>query len=64
LSILFAALDESPALTRDGNATLEPGAVYSLRAGLVDETGAGAIISTMVAVTDRGREILWPGEIS
>jgi Xaa-Pro aminopeptidase len=63
-SSIGLALDESPALTRDGNATLEPGAVYSLRAGLVDETGAGAIISTMVAVTDRGREILWPGEIS
>jgi Xaa-Pro aminopeptidase len=58
------SLDEPPVLTRGSDTTLEQDAVYSLRAGLVDETGAGAIISTMVAVTVDGCEILWPGGLS
>ena len=48
------ALDEPPILARDSNATLEAGAVYSLRAGLLDETGAGAISSAIVAMTAGG----------
>jgi Xaa-Pro aminopeptidase len=63
-SSIGLSLDEPPVLTRDGDATLEPGAVYSLRAGLIDEAGASAIISTMIAVTAHGCEILWPGESS
>lgn len=53
------ALDEPPILARDSNARLEAGAVYSLRAGLLDETGAGAISSAIIAVTVGGSDVLW-----
>jgi Xaa-Pro aminopeptidase len=53
------SLDEPPMLTRDGDARLDPGAIYSLRAGLVDETGGGAISSAIVAVSASGADILW-----
>ena len=53
------ALDEPPILARDSNARLEAGAVYSLRAGLLDETGAGAISSAIVAMTAGGSDVLW-----
>ena len=58
-SSIGLALDEPPILTRDGTATLEPGAVYSLRAGLLDESGTGALASAMLAVTANGSDILW-----
>jgi Xaa-Pro aminopeptidase len=58
------SLDEPPMLTRGSDATLEQGAVYSLRTGLIDEAGSGAIISTMLTVTADGCEILWPCEPS
>lgn len=53
------ALDEPPALTPDSNTKLEAGAVYSLRAGLLDDTGAGVVASAIVAVTPDGPELLW-----
>ena len=53
------ALDEPPILARDSNARLEAGAVYSLRTGLLDETGAGAISSAIVAMTAGGSDVLW-----
>jgi Xaa-Pro aminopeptidase len=53
------ALDEPPILARESNARLEAGAVYSLRAGLLDETGAGAISSAIVAMTAGGSDVLW-----
>ena len=58
-SSIGLALDEPPILARDGNARLEAGAVYSLRAGLLDETGAGAISSAIVAMTAGGSDVLW-----
>ena len=58
-SSIGLALDEPPILARDSNARLEAGAVYSLRAGLLDETGAGAISSAIVAVTAGGSDVLW-----
>ncbi len=63
-SSIGLSLDEPPLLRRDSDATLEEGAVYSLRAGLVDQAGAGAIVSTMIAVTTGGSEVLWPGKLS
>ena len=48
------ALDELPILARDSNARLEAGAVYSLRAGLLDEAGTGAISSVIIAMTAAG----------
>ena len=59
-SSIGLSLDERPLLTPDSDATLEPDAVYSLRAGLVDEAGAGAVVSAMVLVTDSGPQVLWP----
>ena len=53
------SLDESPLLTRDGDARLETDAVYSLRSGVLD--GAyGAVLSATVLMTERGAELLWP----
>ena len=51
------ALDEE-IMRDDGEARLEQGGVYSLRAGLLNEEGQGAIVSTMVAMTDKGCELL------
>lgn len=58
-SSIGLSLDEPPILMRDSNATLDPGAVYSLRAGLLDDAGTGAISSAMVAVTASGCNVLW-----
>jgi Xaa-Pro aminopeptidase len=63
-SSIGLSLDEPPILTRGSDVTLEQDAVYSLRAGLIDEAGNGAVISAMVAVTANGCEILWPGALS
>jgi Xaa-Pro aminopeptidase len=57
-SSIGLALDERPILARDSNATLERGAVYSLRAGLLDEAGAGGISSAIIAVTAGGSDVL------
>jgi Xaa-Pro aminopeptidase len=53
-------LDEPPILRPSAELALEPDAVYSLRAGVTDAAGDGAIVSSIVAVTAQGREILWP----
>lgn len=58
-SSIGLSLDEPPALTPDSNTKLEAGTVYSLRAGLLDETGAGVIASAIVAVTPDGPDLLW-----
>jgi Xaa-Pro aminopeptidase len=54
------SLDESPILARSGGTTLEEGAVYSLRAGVLDNDGTGAIVSALVALTGQGSEVIWP----
>jgi Xaa-Pro aminopeptidase len=54
------SLEESPILALASTATLTVGAVYSLRAGVVDGEGAGAIASAMLLITDNGNELLWP----
>jgi Xaa-Pro aminopeptidase len=58
-SSIGLALNEPPILARDSNGTLEPGAVYSLRAGLLDDAGAGAISSAIIAMTAGGPDVLW-----
>jgi Xaa-Pro aminopeptidase len=59
-SSIGLSLDEPPFLARDDDTMLEQDAVYSLHAGLIDDSGTGAIVSSMVAVTAQGAEILWP----
>lgn len=59
-SSIGLSVDELPLLTPDSTATLETGAVYSLRAGLVDDARMGAVVSGMVLVTDDGPQVLWP----
>ena len=59
-SSIGLSLDETPLLTRDGDATLEAGALYSLRSGLMEEHGGGAVLSAIVLVTEREPEVLWP----
>lgn len=58
-SSIGLSLDEPPLLTRQSDTTLEPGAVYSLRAGLIDGSAAGALASALVAVSAAGAELLW-----
>lgn len=53
-------LDEPPLLSRDGDTVLEADVVYSLRSGLIDEAGAGAVVSAVVLVTEHAPELLWP----
>ena len=52
------ALEEHPLFAAGCEERIEPGGVYSLRVGLSDERGH-AIVSAMVAVRDRGNEVLW-----
>jgi len=54
----MAALVRQPDPQAVDSAGFEPGGVYSLRVGLSDERGH-AIVSAMVAVRDRGNEVLW-----
>jgi hypothetical protein len=52
---------EESAFRGDAKLTLNsPGAVYSLRAGVTDGKGSGAIASAMLVVTDHGHEVIWP----
>lgn len=51
------SLEELPMLGRTGAAMLTAGAVYSLRAGVLE--GEGAIASAMLRITDGGNEVLW-----
>lgn len=52
------SLEEPPLLTRDCDARLETGGIYTLRTGLVDAVG-GAIVSAMVSIGDAGGDIIW-----
>ncbi len=58
-SSIGLSLDEPPILTRDSHAPLEPDVVYSLRAGLIDGSGAGALASAMIVLSAKGTEVLW-----
>jgi Xaa-Pro aminopeptidase len=58
-SSIGLVLDELPLLAVDNDATLEEDGVYSLRAGFIDESEAGAMASAMVHVTASGPQILW-----
>jgi Xaa-Pro aminopeptidase len=59
-SSIGLSLDEPPLLKRDSEAMLEQDAAYSLRGGLIDKGGTGAIVSSMIAVTAQGAAVLWP----
>jgi Metallopeptidase family M24 len=59
-SAVGLTLDEWPLLASDHETALAPGEAYSLRAGFRDQTGAGAIASAMVIVTETGHSRLWP----
>lgn len=50
-------LEEAPILSTTGLATLTEGAVYSIRAAVLE--GEGAIASAMLHITDTGNEVLW-----
>lgn len=52
------SLTEDPEISAASRAALEPGGVYSLRAGIADEAAGHALASAMVHVTPRGTEIL------
>jgi Xaa-Pro aminopeptidase len=57
-------LEEPVILARASTATLTAGAIYSLRAGVLDGDGAGAITSAMLLVTASGNEVLWSTSIA
>ena len=57
-SSIGLSLDEPPLLSGDCDTVLETNAVYSFRAGLF--SGAGAVVSAIVLMTERGPELLWP----
>lgn len=57
-SSIGLSLDEPPLLSRDCDAALEVGVVYSLRTGLI--SGGGAVVSAMALMTEHGPEVLWP----
>jgi Xaa-Pro aminopeptidase len=56
------SLEEPPLLARDGEAVLAPSAVYSLRAGVIDAHGSGAIASAMLVLTEDGNEVIWSAD--
>lgn len=49
-----------PSPFRTGEAILEEGGVYSLRAGVLDNEETGAVVSALVALDERGSTIMWP----
>lgn len=53
------ALEELPLLEAASEAWLEPGTVYSLRAGVLEAQGRGAMASAMLRMTEHGNEVLW-----
>jgi hypothetical protein len=59
-SSIGLSLDEPPRLGGDGQALLEADVVYSLRSGLIDEAGAGAVVSALALAAEHGPELLWP----
>lgn len=54
------ALDEPGCLTPTSDRRFASGEVVSIRLGL-REQDEGAIVSAMIAITDSGHEMLWPG---
>jgi Xaa-Pro aminopeptidase len=56
------SLEEPPLLTRGSEAKLEPGGVYSLRAGVINERGSGAIASAMLVVAESDCDIIWSAD--
>jgi Xaa-Pro aminopeptidase len=52
------ALEEHPLIAAGSEESFEDGGVYSLRVGFSDARGH-AIVSAMVAVHERGNEVLW-----
>ena len=53
------ALEEPPLLSAESDAKLEAGDVYTVRVGASDGKERNTIASAMVAITDRGSEVLW-----
>jgi hypothetical protein len=56
-SAVGLALHASP--HTDVGATFESGEIYSLKIGLTDDADRHAIVSAMIAVHDRGNDVLW-----
>lgn len=54
------ALDVTACLTGTSDRSFAPGEVFSIRVGMRDQN-EGAIVSAMIAITDSGHEVLWPG---
>ncbi len=54
------AAEEPGCLNAASEGSFAAGEVLSVRVGLRDDNG-GAVVSTMVLITDSGHEILWPG---
>lgn len=54
------SFEESPNLGRDEKSRLEDGGVYALRCGAMGEGSDNAVVSTMVAVSRTGIDVLWP----
>jgi Xaa-Pro aminopeptidase len=52
------SLDEGGSLTRDGHHVLAPGDVYTLHVGAHDVATHGAFASAMIAVTDKGYDLI------
>ena len=57
-SSIGLSLDEDPRIAVDSDALLPAGGVCTLRAGATDGT-QHAIVSAMVAIGDKGGEVLW-----
>ncbi len=55
------ALHEPGSLTEASQETFAAGEVFTVRAG-VRESGASALVSAMVLITDNGHEVLWRGD--
>jgi Xaa-Pro aminopeptidase len=55
-------LAEHPLIATDSEDTFHAGDVFSLRVGVAEERG-GAIVSAMVAVGERGCDVLWPAPL-
>lgn len=58
-SAIGLSLEEEPRLSVDGEETMEDRGVYSIRIGATDGEDAHAIVSAMIAVNERGNEVLW-----
>ncbi len=52
-------LEEAPQLSATGDAQLEAGCVYTLRAGASDGRDYHAIASAMISIQPQGSEVLW-----